>query len=28
VGPAGEESLVSAYVRPPRVDAPVEVIRD
>jgi len=27
VGPGGEESLVSAYVRPPRADAPVEVIR-
>jgi hypothetical protein len=27
VGPAGDESLVSAYVRPPRADAPVEVIR-
>jgi hypothetical protein len=27
VGPAGEESLVSAYVRPPRANVPVEVIR-
>ena len=27
VGPNGEESLVSAYVRPPRADVPVEVIR-
>lgn len=27
VGPGGEESLVSAYVRPPRAGAPVEVIR-
>jgi hypothetical protein len=27
VGPAGEESLVSAYARPPRADVPVEVIR-
>jgi hypothetical protein len=27
VGPGGHESLVSAYVRPPRGDAPVEVVR-
>lgn len=27
IGPGGHESLVSAYVRPPRADVPVQVVR-